>query len=133
MKPLIFELDVEPFPQSRPRVTKFGTYMPKHCRDNAKAIKQELLKQYQDDPLDCPLHVKIMFYITRPKSVPVKKRKYPTTARFDVDNLVKQVLDSLNNLLWQDDGCIIDVEAKKRYAPMGSDGKIVIQVTKILD
>ena len=62
-----------------------------------------------------PLSVIVVFTIKRPKSV---KREYPTV-KPDVDNFLKASLDALNGIAYDDDAQIIEINASKKYGPVG--------------
>lgn len=58
----------------------------------------------------------IVFTIKKPKSV---KRNYPTV-KPDVDNFLKSLLDALNQIAYEDDAQIIEINASKKYGPVGN-------------
>ena len=80
---------------------KFVTY---YQTPAAKALKEswafEAVTQYKDDPLEGDLSVTVRFYHK-------DKRKH------DIDNYFKLLFDSLNGVLWVDDGQIIELIAQK--------------------
>lgn len=59
-----------------------------------------------------PLRIKVQFNMKRPKSV---KRVYHTV-KSDIDNLLKNLFDSLQGILFEQDQQIIEIHAKKSYA-----------------
>lgn len=107
-------LKVDPFPKGRPRLTKTGqAYTPKETKKNERLIQYELRSKTERTLYECPLSVTIDFFISKPKSVP-KKRKHPCV-KPDIDNYIKQIFDAGNNYIWKDDGCICEVKARKCY------------------
>lgn len=64
---------------------------------------------------DSPISIQMRFIFPRPKSVPMKKRKYPTARIGDVDKLVRSTLDALTNVAYDDDSQVIEVHATKLY------------------
>jgi crossover junction endodeoxyribonuclease RusA len=75
---------------------------------NAAVTKQEVLHAG-------PVSASLTFWMTRPKSVPVKKRQYPTVAP-DLDKMARNVLDVLTGRVIKDDAQVVDLFACKRYA-----------------
>ena len=72
-------------------------------------------------PWDGPIALSLIFYLSRPKSVSIKKRKHPTV-RPDLDNLEKAVKDGLTGILYVDDAQIVRTDCEKQYAdghPLG--------------
>ena len=64
-----------------------------------EAIGWEARSQYQGEPLEGPLAVRIALY-------------WPDRRNRDVDN-VKALLDALTSILWLDDGQIVDLHLTK--------------------
>ena len=85
--------------------------------DPSKAGKDAFLKLAFDHrpltPIDFAIQVSILFIMPRTQD------KYFAEANHigkpDIDNLIKFVLDALNEIFWKDDGVISKVEAHKIY------------------
>lgn len=61
------------------------------------------------------LGLRLRFYLQRPKSVSIKKRKYPEV-KPDLDNLEKSVMDGLKLAgAYKNDSQVCDLSSKKRY------------------
>ena len=58
--------------------------------------------------------VELGFFLARPAYLP-RRVLYPVKKR-DVDKLLRAVLDALSGVLWRDDGQVIDVVVRKRFA-----------------
>lgn len=71
-----------------------------------------------------PVMVCIEFYMPRPKSV---KRAEPTT-KPDVDKLVRNCLDAMTWVVWDDDSQVVGIRAHKHYADDGDGPRAVISV-----
>lgn len=73
--------------------------------------------------LKSAIFVELVFYISMPKSLSKKKRAETLgkchTQKPDLDNLIKNVLDRANGLLWNDDDCVCEIKAKKVWAEKG--------------
>ena len=100
----------EPTPLSRHMLSKGRMYNPSgmHQREFAKACENFLPLK----PLEGPLEAKMIFYFSRPKyQFRTGKNSHLlkngisnwNSTRKDLDNLIKFVLDSLNNKAYLDD------------------------------
>ena len=124
-----FVLSVEgnPCSQKRHRHAKRGrriiTYDP--SSEDKKKFKTQVQSKIKGRPLKKPLGLSVCFYIRRPK-------KHYRTGKFshllkknspkiciqkpDIDNLIKFVLDACNDLLWEDDKLIYEIESRKVFS-----------------
>jgi Holliday junction resolvase RusA-like endonuclease len=114
---------------------KGGTYDPsKKDKDDFIKVINNLPEEKMKNPIKCELN----FYCKRPKthfktgkkSNELKENapKYNTNNK-DLDNMVKFVLDALNDKLYVDDCQIIEITCKKLYA--NTDGYIYIKFEEI--
>lgn len=116
---------ISPRPKQRPRFTKRGwAYTPKETRAFEDAIRLFTKANYQGQPLEGPLEVKLVFHVERPKTV---KHPWPHK-RCDLDNLQKGILDALNGVLYVDDGQVVRLYGEKRYG----EPSIELWVTPVL-
>ena len=111
--------DIDPCPASRPRVTRWSTYYPKKFTQ-FKIDMIALTSELDITPSESLLSVHIGFYIGMPKSWS-KKKKESKHGQYcdnnaDVDNYLKAILDSLNEVVYVDDRQIVEVYAKKIYS-----------------
>lgn len=118
----------EPTGKGRPRFRNAGafvqTYTPKGTADYEKLVKMEYHRQCNDFrfPDDQMLEVKIAAYYGIPKSTSKKKRAMMTSHQIrpmkkpDLDNVVKILLDPLNNVAYKDDVQIVDCQVRKFYS-----------------
>lgn len=113
---IVFNFPVDPTPKGRPRFGNGRTYTPKKTKEFELAIRSMAKEQYRNGPMKGPLSVLIVFTIKKPKSV---KRNYPTV-KPDVDNFLKSLLDALNQIAYEDDAQIIEINASKKYGPVGN-------------
>ncbi len=99
-----------------------GTYDP------SKKEKDDFIKMIDDMPLEKmtkPIKCNLHFYCKRPKShyksgknshiLKDTSPKYNTNNK-DLDNMVKFILDALNDKLYLDDCQIIEITCKKLYS-----------------
>jgi Holliday junction resolvase RusA-like endonuclease len=105
------KLPITPIPAARPRFGKGFTYTPKKYRDFKELAKLYLLDRYPGKPLEGALEVCVVFSIEKPRSV---KREYPHV-KPDIDNFIKAIFDSANEILWHDDSQIVDLHTFKIY------------------
>jgi Holliday junction resolvase RusA-like endonuclease len=137
---MIFESNIhfEPVSLKRHRHRlKGGTYDP------SKKDKDDFIKTIEDfptekmtKPIKCILH----FYCKRPKthyksgkSSHILKETSPkyNTNNKDLDNMVKFVLDALNDKLYTDDSLIFEINCSKMYSE--SDGYIYVKFMEVDD
>lgn len=75
---------------------------------------------------DAPVRLLVVFYLPRPKSL--GRRVTHHTKKPDLDKLVRSVLDGLTGVLFNDDSQVVDLQARKRYAPPDTAPHAVITV-----
>lgn len=112
---IIFNFPIDPVAKGRPRFGKGRTYTPKKTKDFETTIKEMARNQYRNGPMKGALSVVVVFFIKRPKTV---TREYPTV-KPDLDNLEKSLFDALNGIAYEDDCQIIELNASKKYGPIG--------------
>lgn len=117
-----FEVLGEPKALKRHRMGRGFNYDP--SKNDKSDFLWQVKKNAPPNPLDQPLHLKLTFSFPRPKShygtgknSNVLKANAPIyhTARPDIDNLIKFVLDALNTIYWRDDSCVSVNESMKVY------------------
>lgn len=104
------------------------TYMPTSYTKHKDYIQEQMPKLLTDKNLKVSLY----FYFEPPKSWS-KKRKLIAIGTYkrtkpDVDNLIKTVLDAVNNHVWQDDNQVVHIDSYKMYA---EESKIVMVVKEV--
>ena len=110
----------KPVPKGRPRVTKWGTYTPKSTVEYERRIKNAWLDlKALPFPPNTPLFINVHVHFEIPKSESKKKRAalngQPHTKRGDLDNVVKCVLDALNEMAFPDDSAVVAIFADKYW------------------
>ena len=115
----IYCFDINPVPAARPRVSRWSTYYPKKYTQFKKDMNA-LTSELDIVPFEGLLSVDIGFFIGMPNSWS-KKKKQSLDARYcdnnaDVDNYLKAILDSLNEVVYVDDRQIVEISARKIYS-----------------
>lgn len=115
----------EPRGKRRPRMTKTGhVYTPKETVQYENLVRVEYRRQCQDFKFekDVPLDARITAYYGIPKSASKRKRQMMLEhqirpmKKVDCDNLIKVVLDSLNEIAYHDDVQVVDCQVRKFYS-----------------
>lgn len=129
-------IPIEPKPQSRPRLGKFGTYEDPKMKAWRRQVSGYIAKHYKGEFFTGAISVDVTFYMKAPKTMSKEptartgaKRKaeyerfvneqIPHDKKSDLDNLVKAVFDSISDskVVWSDDNIVCDLHAKKVYSP----------------
>lgn len=118
-------LEGEIVPKARPRtVRKNGrtwTYTPKRTQDFERYVKLQT-KATVKQPIEQPLEVDILIKKRPPKSWSEKKQKeaiegeVAPTAKPDLDNYTKAILDGMDGVAFKDDSYIVKSSQQKIYA-----------------
>jgi Holliday junction resolvase RusA-like endonuclease len=117
-----FTIRGEPKAKQRPRFVKQSgrTYTPKQTVDYENWVKLSFMESKQEK-LEGKLTAELYCYYKIPKSTSKKKREAMILGvirpikKPDLDNIAKIVLDSLNNLAYDDDKQIVDLRVYKFY------------------
>lgn len=121
----VFVVLGDPVGKARPRVCnvagKARAFTPKKTKDYEELVRAEYARQV-GATISGALMVCLTFEVEPPKSWSQKKKADAIsgaiyhTSKPDIDNLIKLVLDALNNCAYLDDSAIVKVSAIKRYA-----------------
>ncbi len=126
-------MDIEPVPKQRPRCAKFGgVFTPKKTADFEKAVAKSARECMGSRlPTSEAISLRVEFLLKTPKSKNGKALKkaelveyaagnVPHDSKPDLDNLLKSVLDALNEIVYYDDSQVISFDkCLKRYAKTG--------------
>ena len=120
---LFTKIDITPVAKARPRVTMVGgrarAYTPKKSADYERHIAREWAHERQSGPV----RLDIVFGMPIPQSWSKKQQDAAASLLIlpakkpDIDNLIKAVMDALNGVAYDDDNQVIELSAKKVYAP----------------
>lgn len=115
----------DPKGKARPRFRRIGkfttTYTPKETVEYEnkvrKSFKQVIDKNYK--PIEGPIEADAKCYCPIPKSLSKKKQQLligqPCTKKPDTDNIIKSILDPLNDLAYKDDSQVCKITGLKIY------------------
>lgn len=131
----------EPQGKGRPRFRSAGafvqTYTPKETVAYENLVKLEYRRQCNDFkfPDGAMLDVRITAFYTIPKSVSKKKRLAMVQhlirpmKKPDTDNVVKVILDSLNEIAYKDDVQVVDCQVRKFYS---ENPRVVVSISEAI-
>lgn len=117
-----------PIGKSRPRFgrTKAGgvvTYTPQKTRDYERALKSfAQVAMIGKTVLEGPVKVTITAYFSH------KTKTGWHVSRPDLDNIIKAVLDALNEVVFDDDAAVCELVATKKY---DNEERIEVQVVNV--
>ena len=130
-----------PVPQGRPRASTLGTTRKVVMYDppRSKAWKKHAQKYYcaamynresGDTPHipEGPVFMRVIALFPRPKAMKGEGRELHTK-NSDLDNIVKAVCDSANDMLYTDDAQVAHVVATKWYAASGEEPCVMVWVS----
>jgi Holliday junction resolvase RusA-like endonuclease len=109
--------------QPRPRVARQGgrawAYNPSVANEWKNMVKAVGLQNRPDKPIEGPVAMQIDFFMARPKRLKKGEAGY-SPVKPDIDNLVKAVMDSLNDTgIWGDDNQVVELSSSKKYCAEG--------------
>lgn len=97
----------------RPRVNRNGSvWTPKRFKDNEKKIAEAYLEA-GGKKLEGPVCISVRTFRKMPKSRPKKLLAEEDLFKPDIDNILKQVLDALNGVAFEDDKQVVRVLCSK--------------------
>ncbi len=119
-----FEMIGEPVGKARPRMnTRTGrAYTPTNTKLYEYSLRQWFIRKYPYFvPIESRVKVTIIAYFGIPKSTSKKKvaemlaGNISPTKKPDADNIIKIVLDAMNNFAFKDDTQVTKLEIEKKY------------------
>jgi len=118
-----------PKAQPRPRVRKAGdkawAYYPKGVGPWKESLAAYCSQNRPSDPIEGPIRLDVSFFLPRPKNMKSRMDCEPHIKKPDSDNLLKAVMDSMNDIFWNDDSQVCDVRVRKFYAEGGKEGALI--------
>jgi len=123
---IVFSIPGPPVGKGRPRFARMGTfiktYTDKDTLSYENLVKVSFRQVHCGNPKEGPIKVEVRAYFPIPKSVTKKFRteasneNMPVTKKPDGDNIIKIILDALNQIAYKDDAQIYDVRCIKVYS-----------------
>lgn len=114
---------------ARPRVTKFGTYIPQKTRDYRNRIRGAFMEA-GGMRRSGPVIVHVYVFRELPRSRPKRVESEPDTFKPDVDNVAKNVLDALNGIAWDDDSQVVELLVRK-YPRTREPERVVVSISSL--
>lgn len=116
----------DPVPQHRPRFARIGKFVRTYNVKEDTAYREKIYweaKTKVKAPINRTVPLIVEIGVFRKLTSAVRKQHQeaemglirPTT-RPDIDNYIKQVFDALNGIVWEDDGQIVTVTARKFFS-----------------
>ena len=123
-----FDFGTPAVAQERPRMSNrpfphmYDPMPVKQFKKKAGAMAKEKMNEFNLEPFDGALEVRLTIYRPIQKSVSKiehQRRRMGLSlpvVKPDTDNYIKSFLDACNGVIWADDAQITDLFTKKRYA-----------------
>jgi Holliday junction resolvase RusA-like endonuclease len=129
---VILTIYIKPLAKQSCRFTKSGRkYTPADVKKAAADMRAQAERQWCDnEPFSSGVRLSVVFFFEHLKSATEKQKNmriYKTT-RPDLDNLLKNLLDSLQGVCFVNDGQICELTASKFYGP---ENKIIVKIEEI--
>lgn len=135
---ITFTVPGEPKGKGRPRFAKRGnhvqTYTPDATASYENLVKVMYYNVAKNTKLEGPVSIRIDAFFGIPKSKPKKlqqemrEHKVRPTIKCDVDNIVKIILDGLNDVAFDDDKQVVQLTALKWYS---DDPRVIVTVREM--
>ena len=125
----VFSIPGAPVGKARPRVVVQGNrahaYTPPKSASYARLVAEVYKQSFSGaETLTGAITLVIRAYYPIPQSWPQSKKAkalcglIQPLVKCDLDNLVKQIADSINGIAWVDDKQITEIRASKEYSAM---------------
>jgi Holliday junction resolvase RusA-like endonuclease len=127
-EPLTFSVVGPPVPKARPRFTSRHGRLSVHTAPKSDAYHRQVqtaawLEMRGRQKFLGPVAIEARFVFQPPPSWSEKRRltAFGTShaQKPDLDNLLKQVLDSMNAVVFGDDASVVQITATKQWGPAG--------------
>lgn len=126
----------DPRGKERPKFARRGAYTkaytPAKTREYERKVRSAYQRYCNDLKLEGPISANIYSEFSIPKSLSKKKKELLDgsyhTQKPDNDNIVKIVLDPINEVAFDDDKQVAVVNAEKRY---GSTPRVVVELEEL--
>jgi crossover junction endodeoxyribonuclease RusA len=96
------------------------TSTAKGLKEWRRLVSDQAQRVAPSTPWDGPIGIHVTFWMPRPKSEPKTRRTWPDR-RPDIDKLLRSTLDALTDVVFNDDGQVVEVGMRKDWGPPGID------------
>jgi Holliday junction resolvase RusA-like endonuclease len=117
-----------PIPSARPRVTRYGTYIPKRQQEYMEILKSSIATAMRSQRCDvarrgAAVELMVSVYIAWPKGTRKSDAitTVPLVARPDGDNFLKMAMDAGNGVIYEDDSQVWRMTVEKWRVPRGEE------------
>ena len=124
-----YEINIKPIPWTRAGLHE-KRFFDKQTREKL-AYGLILSKQHGTDPqFEGPLLIDIQFHMKIPALIKYREKHGYHYHRPDLDNLIKFVLDTINNVgcIWKDDGQVAQIISQKIFI---KEPKLIITISEL--
>ena len=97
----------------RPRVDTRGGHPRAYTPAKTVAEERLVAESYKGERYSDPVCLTVHIYRALPKSRPKRIESEPDTTTPDIDNVVKAIMDALNELAYDDDAQVVELHAYK--------------------
>jgi Holliday junction resolvase RusA-like endonuclease len=128
VKKKVYSVFVEgtPRPQPRPRKGKYGNFYNPGTADGWKEAVQAVFLTDRKPVIQGPVRLRVKFFFHR--STLLSGEPVPHTAKPDIDNLKKAVMDALTEIqVWEDDSQVYADPGEKYWTPGKSGARILVE------
>jgi Holliday junction resolvase RusA-like endonuclease len=132
---ITFTIPGAPVGKGRPRFARMGkfvkTYTDKDTLSYENLVKVAFRMIHCGNPKEGPLKISVWAYFPIPASATKKfklaasNEDLPVTKKPDGDNIIKIILDALNQIAFKDDAQVFDVRCIKLYS---ANPRTVVQI-----
>ena len=111
-----------------------GTYTPEKTTNYDSLVKTAYRLIHCGNPSEEAIKVHIAAYFPIPASAPkhfkieASTEEKPVVKKPDADNIIKIVLDALNQIAWRDDSQVFDVQCVKLYS---QNPRVVVKIEEV--
>ncbi len=134
---ILFTIPGPPVGKGRPKFFRrgnfVGTYTPPKTVSYENLIKLSFQQAHFGMPSEKALVVTVKAFFPIPKSstkrfkMEASTEDVPVTKKPDGDNIIKAILDALNEIAWKDDSQVYDVRCVKLYS---NNPRVVVQISE---
>ena len=114
----VINIPVKPRGKGSVRGGNGGFFKDKATKEYMSKVEYFIRKDWQEEPLECPVSIKVCFSFVGDTSKYVSKKP-------DIDNCLKALLDCGTGIIWKDDCQIVELYAEKVFSEI-SEGTIIL-------